>query len=118
MNRGVQSGGRRSIADGMPGAAHRQVMATRPSPWNLGGLSVRELARRVWNEIDDKGWEVRGIVHSHTHTEAYPSETDVRQAFLPDAWYVLVSLMDREQPMIRGFSIREGDVLEREVMIR
>ena len=52
MNRGVQSGGRRSIADGMPGAAHRQVMATRPSPWNLGGLSVRELARRVWNEIE------------------------------------------------------------------
>jgi proteasome lid subunit RPN8/RPN11 len=73
---------------------------------------------RVWNEIDDKGWEVRGIVHSHTHTEAYPSETDVRQAFLPDAWYVLVSLMDREQPMIRGFSIRDGDVLEREVVIR
>ena len=73
---------------------------------------------RVWNEIDDKGWEVRGIVHSHTHTEAYPSETDVRQAFLPDAWYVLVSLMDREQPMIRGFRIRDGDVLERDVMIR
>lgn len=73
---------------------------------------------RVWNEIDDKGWEVRGIVHSHTHTEAYPSETDVRQAFLPDAWYVLVSLLDRERPAIRGFSIRDGDVLEREVVIR
>jgi len=73
---------------------------------------------RVWNEIDDKGWEVRGIVHSHTHTEAYPSETDIRQAFLPEAWYVLVSLMDREQPAIRGFSIRDGDVLEREVVIR
>jgi [CysO sulfur-carrier protein]-S-L-cysteine hydrolase len=73
---------------------------------------------RVWNEIDDKGWEVRGIVHSHTHTEAYPSETDRRQAFLPDAWYVLVSLMDLAQPAIRGFSIRDGDVLEREVVIR
>ena len=24
-----------------------------PSPWNLGGLSVKELARRVWNEV----WE-------------------------------------------------------------
>jgi membrane protein len=23
----------------------------RPSPWNLGGLSVRELARRVWHEV-------------------------------------------------------------------
>src|SRR5205814_6095034 len=52
MDRGVQWGGRRPIADGMPGAAHRQVMVARPSPWNLGGLSVRELARRVWSEIE------------------------------------------------------------------
>ena len=73
---------------------------------------------RVWNEIDDKGWDIRGIVHSHTHTEAYPSETDRHQAFQPYAWYVLVSLMDREQPVIRGFSIRDGEVLESEVVIR
>ncbi|HEU4366728.1 MAG TPA: YihY/virulence factor BrkB family protein [Methylomirabilota bacterium] len=26
-------------------------MADAPSPWNLGGLSVRELGRRVWSEI-------------------------------------------------------------------
>ena len=26
-------------------------METRPSPWNLGGLSVRELARRVYDEV-------------------------------------------------------------------
>jgi membrane protein len=26
-------------------------MAQRPSPWNLGGLTVRELSRRVWNEV-------------------------------------------------------------------
>lgn len=24
-----------------------------PSPWNLGGLTVRELARRVWNEMSE-----------------------------------------------------------------
>jgi proteasome lid subunit RPN8/RPN11 len=29
----------------------------------------------VFNEIDEKGWELSGIFHSHTHTEAYPSET-------------------------------------------
>jgi membrane protein len=27
------------------------TMRETPSPWNLGGLSVRELGRRVWNEI-------------------------------------------------------------------
>jgi membrane protein len=32
---------------------HLQVMEARPSPWNLGGLGVRELARRVYQEIND-----------------------------------------------------------------
>jgi [CysO sulfur-carrier protein]-S-L-cysteine hydrolase len=73
---------------------------------------------RVWNEMDEKGWDLLGIVHSHTHTEAYPSPTDRAQAYFPDTSYVLVSLMDRDAPVIRGFRIRDGDVLEREVVIR
>jgi proteasome lid subunit RPN8/RPN11 len=73
---------------------------------------------RVWNEMDEKGWDVLGIVHSHTHTEAYPSPTDRAQAYFPDASYVLVSLMDQNAPVIRGFGIRDGDVFEREVVIR
>ena|SRR5438477_3927004 len=73
---------------------------------------------RLWNEMDEKGWDVLGIVHSHTHTEAYPSPTDRAQAYFPDASYVLVSLMDQDAPVIRGFSIRDGDVSEREVVIR
>ena len=28
-------------------------MSERPSPWNLGGLTVGELGRRVWAEIGD-----------------------------------------------------------------
>jgi len=69
----------------------------------------------VFEEIEDAGWEVRGIFHSHTHTEAYPSPTDRRQAFYPDAYYVLVSLADRERPVLRGFTIRDGEVEEHEV---
>jgi len=73
---------------------------------------------RVFNEIDDKGWELSGIVHSHTHTEAYPSPTDRAQAFYPDACYLLVSLADQDEPVIRGYRIHDGEVLEREVVIR
>ncbi|MBI4340134.1 MAG: M67 family metallopeptidase, partial [Chloroflexi bacterium] len=29
----------------------------------------------VLNEIDDKGWELLAIYHSHTHSQAYPSAT-------------------------------------------
>jgi proteasome lid subunit RPN8/RPN11 len=72
---------------------------------------------RVFNEIEDRGWELAGIFHSHTHTEAYPSPTDRAQAFYPEAFHVLVSLADREAPVVRGFTIRDGEVQEREVVI-
>ena len=72
---------------------------------------------RVFDEIEDRGWQLDGIVHSHTHTEAYPSPTDQGQAFYPEAYYVLVSLADRNSPVIRGFTIRDGEVEEQEVRI-
>ena len=72
---------------------------------------------KVFTEVEDAGLEVVGIVHSHTHSEAYPSETDRRQAFYPEAHYLLVSLADRANPVLRGFSIRDGEIDEQEVRI-
>jgi proteasome lid subunit RPN8/RPN11 len=71
----------------------------------------------VFDEIDEKGWDLLGIFHSHTHSEAYPSETDRGQAFYPDATYLLVSLQDRANPVLRGYSIRDGEIEEQEVRI-
>jgi proteasome lid subunit RPN8/RPN11 len=72
---------------------------------------------RVFDEIEDDGLELYAIYHSHTHTEAYPSPTDRRQAFYPEAYYLLVSLADREEPVLRGFRILDGEVTEEEVRI-
>lgn len=72
---------------------------------------------QVFNEMEEKGWDLLAIVHSHTHTEAYPSETDRRQAFYPDARYLLVSLADRNNPALRAFIIRDGEVEEDEVLV-
>jgi proteasome lid subunit RPN8/RPN11 len=72
---------------------------------------------RVFTEIEDEGRELSGIFHSHTHTEAYPSETDRQQAFYPEAHYVLLSLADGSGPEIRAFTIRDGEIEEQEVMI-
>jgi proteasome lid subunit RPN8/RPN11 len=71
----------------------------------------------AFNEIEEKGWELNGVFHSHTHTEAYPSETDQRQAYYPDAHYVLVSLADPSEPVVRAFTIVDGLVEEQEVRI-
>lgn len=55
------------------------------------------------------------IYHSHTHTQAYPSATDIRLAPYPDATYAIVTLQDRDNPDIRAFSILDGEVLEKPV---
>ena len=48
-------------------------------------------------------------------SEAYPSATDVRLAFWPEAYYVLVSLIDPDSPIVRAFRIEDGQVSEEEI---
>ena len=47
---------------------------------------------RAMRDAESRGTEIIGVWHSHTHTDAYPSPTDVRQAVDPGWWYVIVSL--------------------------
>jgi [CysO sulfur-carrier protein]-S-L-cysteine hydrolase len=68
-------------------------------------LAIDRLAR-------EHDWDVFAIYHSHTHTEAYPSPTDVRLAAYPDAIYILVSLQDADHPVVRAFNIRDGVITE------
>ena len=49
-------------------------------------------------------------------SEAYPSATDVRLAFWPETYYVLVSLLDRDTPAVRAFRIENGRVSEEEII--
>lgn len=62
------------------------------------------------------GWSLIGVWHSHTHTPAYPSPTDVGAAPDPAWHYVLVSLADSE-PVLRSYLIAEGEVEEEPVMV-
>jgi proteasome lid subunit RPN8/RPN11 len=62
------------------------------------------------------GTEIIGVFHSHTHTEAYPSPTDVAQAPDPGWHYVLVSLRDTS-PVVRSYRIVEGAVEEESVVV-
>lgn len=68
-------------------------------------------------DMDDHDWELLAIYHSHTHTEAFPSPTDVELAFYPEAVYLIVSLQERATPVLRGFDIVEGRVTERRVLV-
>jgi proteasome lid subunit RPN8/RPN11 len=72
---------------------------------------------KVDQDAGDQGWDLLAIYHSHTRSEAYPSDTDVRIArgtaeLWPDVKYALVSLMDETNPHVRYFSIVGGVVTE------
>ena len=64
---------------------------------------------RVYNEIDELGLDLIGYYHSHTHTEARPSPTDIRLATDLTSFYVLVSLEDTGQPAVRAWRIHKPD---------
>ena len=70
---------------------------------------------RVFDEMEEQGWELLWIFHTHTHSEAYPSDTDRRQAFYPEAEYLVLSLQDRANPILRSFAIVDDAVVEREI---
>ena len=62
------------------------------------------------------GADIMGVFHSHTHTDAYPSPTDVAQALDPGWHYVLVSLRDTH-PVVRSYRIVEGIITEEPVEV-
>jgi proteasome lid subunit RPN8/RPN11 len=70
---------------------------------------------RIYRDCEQNGWEFLAIYHSHTASEAYPSLTDVRLAFWPETFYVLVSLMNLDEPAVRAFRIVDGQVSEEEL---
>ena len=69
---------------------------------------------RAMRDAESRGDEIIGVWHSHTHTDAYPSDTDVRQAMEPNWIYVLVSLKQAE-PVLRAYRIRDGKTSEVDV---
>lgn len=71
---------------------------------------------RADRDAEGRGLEILGVMHSHTHTDAYPSATDVDQAPDPSWRYVIVSLRD-EAPSLRCYRISGGAVSEEPVSL-
>ena len=71
---------------------------------------------RTFRRADDEGLDVIGVFHSHTHSPAYPSPTDIRQAPDPDWHYVLISLAVVPAD-VRSYSVLKGVVAEEDVQV-
>lgn len=72
---------------------------------------------RAMRHAERNGWRLGGVFHSHTHTAAYPSNTDVARALEPEWVYTLVSLQDPDRPEVRSYRITDGNISEIEMVV-
>jgi len=63
------------------------------------------------------GLNMIAIYHSHPATAARPSPEDVRLAFTPDIAYVIISLQQSNGPVVKAFSVKDGQTTEVTVRI-
>ncbi len=68
----------------------------------------------IERDVESRGLEVIGVMHSHTHTEAFPSATDVARAPDPSWHYLIVTLM-RGVPEPRSYRIVAGQISEEHI---
>jgi [CysO sulfur-carrier protein]-S-L-cysteine hydrolase len=69
--------------------------------------------------LDERGLEVIGVMHSHTHTDAYPSPTDVDKAGNPllAGWHFLIVSLREAEPVVRSYLIDDGNIAEERVVL-
>jgi len=67
---------------------------------------------RIFDELDEADLELGAIYHSHTRSAAYPSQTDINLALYPDALYVIISVVDADNPEVKAFRIVDRKVTE------
>jgi [CysO sulfur-carrier protein]-S-L-cysteine hydrolase len=66
---------------------------------------------RIQTEIEDAGWDLGAIYHSHTRSAPYPSQTDINLAFYPESLYVIVGIAS-DEPEVRAYRIVDEQVSE------
>lgn len=99
------------LLGGKDGQASKHYPTTNVEPENKQIRYLIEPRQQLEAEeaLDELGLELITIYHSHPKTQARPSPTDVRTAYYPDAFYVLVSLADYDNPVVKAYKIVKPD---------
>lgn len=111
-------------ACGLLGGLAGQVRAVYPVTNRLRSPVAYEMEPteqiRAMLAIEDAGWEITGIFHSHPAGPAGPSPTDIAQAFYPDSIYVICAPAEAGPGRWHGraFRIVDGQVSEVPLEIR
>jgi [CysO sulfur-carrier protein]-S-L-cysteine hydrolase len=109
-------------ACGLLGAVNGQGPIDRWYPTRNAAASARRYVVDPTDQLqadrfaEADGRSIVGVFHSHTHTDAFPSPTDVDDAPDPAWFYVVVSLRG-ETATLRSYRLAEGAILEDDVEI-
>jgi [CysO sulfur-carrier protein]-S-L-cysteine hydrolase len=96
--------------DGAAVSVHEaENTAASPFRFEVDGLELH----RTLTDIEDAGYELGAIYHSHTRSDPYPSQTDVNfAANWPGVEWIIVGLANGDEPVVRSYLIDEGVITE------
>ncbi len=69
-------------------------------------------------DMRSNGWAMLGNFHSHPESPARPSEEDKRLAFDSEASYLILSLLEKDNAVLKSFKIIKNEVLEEKILIQ
>ncbi len=74
---------------------------------------------RAEQAFDADGLDMVGVMHSHTHTDAYPSPTDVDKADNPmlAGWHYVIVSLSQDAPMLRSYRLDDRTITEEPLTI-
>jgi proteasome lid subunit RPN8/RPN11 len=79
-------------------------------------IDAKELFR-INEELEDDGFDLGAIYHSHTRSDPVPSQTDINLASYPESLYIIVGLRGPE-PDVRAWTIRDGQVAAGDLQVK
>ncbi|MDG2429054.1 MAG: M67 family metallopeptidase [Acidimicrobiales bacterium] len=100
---------------------HPMANAAEPDKaWKQYKLDSQEQLA-IEGAADTAGRAVLGVMHSHTHTTAYPSPTDVEDASDADpfgVWIFVIVSLKHPDPVLRAYRIMDNQITEVPVEVR
>ena len=72
---------------------------------------------KVFEEMEKESMKMVAIYHSHPHTIPFPSEIDVKLTFYPDVSSVIISLKEKENPVMKAFQISKEAIFLEEIEV-
>jgi proteasome lid subunit RPN8/RPN11 len=72
---------------------------------------------KVFEEMEKESMDMIAIYHSHPKTIPFPSETDVKLAFYPDVSSIIISLKEKENPVMKAFQICKEAIFLEEIEV-